>query len=174
MTKAQATQGYARIVGPHRYVLSRSWRKPEEPLVWVLWVMLNPSTANATEDDATIRRVTAFSKALGANQFVVVNLFAWRSKDPKELITMARLGVDIVGEHNDTYLQIYLDRKPARVVCGWGTKIPHVPGGIARAEAVLQQLRNAGATPETLKRTEEGYPGHPLYLPESSQLVPYG
>ena len=63
------------IISPcasYRYRLERSW---DDSLPWITWVMLNPSTADASVDDATIRRVVGFSRKFGAGAAWVVNLF---------------------------------------------------------------------------------------------------
>src|SRR5689334_20041621 len=64
--------------GLYRYRLTRRWG--DGPAL--LFVMLNPSTADATEDDPTIRRCTGFAKREGMPAIEVVNLFAWRATDP--------------------------------------------------------------------------------------------
>lgn len=69
----------------YRYVLGRSWAIPGEPEVPFNVVMLNPSTADAIQDDATIRKCKGFAKRFGCNGLLVRNLFALRAKDPKEL-----------------------------------------------------------------------------------------
>lgn len=84
----------------YRYWLLRGW---DPALPAVLWVMLNPSTADATKDDATIRRCIKFSRRWGFGTMIVANLFAYRATDPKEL---HRVGlVESVGPDNWTWLR---------------------------------------------------------------------
>jgi len=166
-----AVTGYAKMSGPYRYVLSRSWRREGEPVRFALWVMLNPSTANGTEDDPTIRKVVKFSRSWGMNQAVVVNLFAWRSKSPSELRDMARMGTDVVGPFNETYLTDWLGRKPDKVICAWGTNVDSIPRGYDVASKVLTLIGLNDLKAEALRITDQGHPQHPLYLPANSPLV---
>src|SRR5687768_14824465 len=68
--------------GTYRYNLTRLW---DARLIRVCWVMLNPSTADQHEDDATIRRCIGFSRSWGAGALTVVNLFAFRATQPRDL-----------------------------------------------------------------------------------------
>src|SRR5690554_6900188 len=85
----------------YRYTLTRSdygdapWLSMHEPRL--LWIMLNPSTADETADDPTIRRVKAFTRRLGYSGLTVVNLYAMRSTDPRGLWAAA----DPIGPDND-------------------------------------------------------------------------
>jgi hypothetical protein len=99
--------------GEYRYELRRTWGADDEPLV--CWVMLNPSTADADQDDPTIRRCISFSNRWGFGRLVVVNLFARRATDPKELLH----GGDPVGSANDaSTLAAALEAD--RVIAAWG------------------------------------------------------
>ena len=70
----------------YRYVLTREARYGSIPCSRLMWLMLNPSTADARADDATIRRCRGFSQALGyGGAFMVGNLFALRATDPRAL-----------------------------------------------------------------------------------------
>lgn len=140
----------------------------------VAWIMLNPSTADASEDDPTIRKVRGFSSRWGFEHVIVVNLFAWRATDPREMIEVAsnyrariagRDGAyarcpDPVGPDNDQYI----DRAAAEaelVVCGWGANARKADR--LRVGAVLERLDRSKL--HTLKLTAAGDPGHPLMLP---------
>ena len=74
----------------HRYSLTR--RCGNGPRV-CCWIMLNPSTADATTDDPTIRRCVRFTQAWGYNALTVVNLYAWRATDPADLRNAQRAGL---------------------------------------------------------------------------------
>src|SRR5262245_19133112 len=83
--------------GLYRYWLTRTW---DNSLRRVCWVMLNPSTADAEQDDPTIRRCVGFARSWGAGGIIVVNLFAFRASDPKALLRAA----DPVGPDNDGHI----------------------------------------------------------------------
>lgn len=147
--------------GAYRYWLSREWDSTRQHL---LFVMLNPSTADALIDDATIRRCVAFARANGFGGLEVVNLFAYRATDPKEL----RRVPDPVGPVNDTHIAAAAARAGA-VCVGWGAS----PAVDDRSQVVLPILRAAGHEPQCLHITRSGYPGHPLYLAKKKRLRPY-
>lgn len=82
--------------GTYRYWLCREWSPGLDSLVWL---MLNPSTADATQDDPTIRRCMGFARRWGYGGITVVNLYAYRATNPRDLLTAA----DPVGPENDRY-----------------------------------------------------------------------
>jgi hypothetical protein len=98
--------------GTYRYLLRRTW---DAKLPRALIVMLNPSTADAEIDDATIRSCIRLCKALGYGSFEVVNLFALRATDPDELAKAA----DPVGPGNDSSIERAIGRCDI-AVCAWG------------------------------------------------------
>ncbi len=148
--------------GLYRYRLSRTWDENADPVVFV---MLNPSTADASEDDPTIRRCVGFARAWGAGGVVVVNLFAWRATDPRGLFFTD----DPVGLAND--VEIADACMGRRVIAAWGATLPKLKERPAR---VLNILRRVAASVECLRRTKDGHPGHPLYVPASAVPVPFG
>lgn len=147
--------------GRFRYLLSRTW---DNALPVLLFVMLNPSTADALADDATIRRCSAFGRAHGFGGIEVVNLFAFRATAPADL---RRAGWPI-GPENDTHIAAAAAR--AQVVCvAWGA----VKEANERVQVVMPILRRAGRLPHCLHVTRSGYPGHPLYLASLKRLHEY-
>jgi hypothetical protein len=122
----------------------------------VNFVMLNPSTADASTDDPTIRRCLGFAKSWGFGGLVVTNLFAFRATDPKELYRTP----EAVGPLNDEYIVRWAGGADL-VIAAWGTL------GVMRGRgaAVLARLRQSGIAVHAIKRTSGGYPSHPLYLP---------
>src|SRR6266404_7428098 len=68
--------------GRYRYLLWRTLRQRDVSAGSIVWLMLNPSTADASSDDPTIRRCLGFTRAWGYRRLLVVNLFAWRTGDP--------------------------------------------------------------------------------------------
>ena len=142
-----------------RYVLRRRW-SAAPPIAFIL---LNPSTADETKDDPTIRRCIGFARSWRAGGLVLGNLFALRSTDPRAL----RSHPDPVGPGNDSALLAIVDEvgRDGTVICGWG-----VHGTLMdRGEKVRASLRDWGCTPRALAMTATGEPGHPLYLPGGSE-----
>ena len=140
--------------GYYRYDLRRSWGAPEAPQI--CWVMLNPSTADATQDDPTIRRCVGFSKAWGFGSLIVVNLFALRATDPKDLLTSV---VSPIGPENDACIERAV-RNAECVMAAWGTK-----GTFRNRDGLVTDLIvNAGRNIHCLDRTKGGHPKHPLYV----------
>lgn len=164
LTNPTPYRGHAVVTGPYRYVLTRSWGGDPRELVWI---MLNPSVADAAADDPTIRRVRSFSQAAGFQGFSVVNLYATISTIPTCLWEMRRAG-DIIGPHNDLYIHDAV-RLARQAVCAWGALAsPHMR---ARASEVLRLI--GPATLHCLGTTKAGHPRHPLYVRGNQPLVPF-
>lgn len=144
--------------GRYRYRLARRWG----PGPAVAFVMLNPSSADGIRDDATIRRCIGFARRWGYGAVEVLNLFGYRTADPRELAGAP----DPVGPRNDRYLERDL-RRAAAVVCAWGA----APLARTRTDVALALLRGRGAY--CLGLTRGGMPRHPLYLRASTHLVPF-
>ena len=125
------------------------------------FIMLNPSTADAEEDDPTIRRCMNFAWSWGFNNLLVLNLFAYRATSPKDL----KIASDPVGPNNKHYFKISSEVESDRVICAWGAH------GSYRGQdkTVLGWLFDLGVTPMALKLTKCGHPGHPLYLPKTAK-----
>jgi hypothetical protein len=158
------------ICQQYRYHL---WRRAPEAKNRVLFVMLNPSVADAVDDDPTIGRCLGYAKAWGHDGLDVVNLFAWRATDPKEL---PKVG-DPVGPRNTDYL-FQLARECMLVVCAWGDG-PAVPSRsevgkrwAALFEAQQKLALHLVGAPMCFGTTKSGRPLHPLYLKKELQLVP--
>jgi hypothetical protein len=144
----------------YRYMLWRRWGPNPENMI--TWVMLNPSTADATEDDPTIRRIVGFSRREGFDAARVVNLFALRATDPNELTAAA----DPVGPDNDAQIIASVAMSGGRAIVAWGAH----RFAVARAiEVADNQLR--GADLRCLGLTNKGYPRHPLYMPGEAPLI---
>jgi hypothetical protein len=145
--------------GRYRYELSRIWdhSKVVRPSI-INFCMLNPSTADATQDDATIRRCIGYAKGWGYGGLVVTNLYAFRATDPKDL--WAARHHERVGPDNDRTL-LEVATKADLVICAWG--VHGTRDG--RGSAVRRMLRDAGVPTYRLALTGKGEPAHPLYLP---------
>lgn len=145
----------------YRYTLERWWIP--DPRRWVLWVMLNPSTATAHTNDPTIGRCVAFSKAWGYDGLLVGNMFAYRATDPAQL----RVACDPVGPDNQAWLQ-WMAARAELVVCAWGTRGPVTP------RMCRDMMLDTGRVPaKCLGLTKNGMPKHPLYLAADTHLTDY-
>ena len=138
----------------YRYALRRIWSSG--PVM--SFVMLNPSIANETENDPTIRRCMAFARAAGCAGLAVVNLYAWRSTVPGGLRTAA----DPVGPDNHRWLACAL-AQPGPLVAAWGA--------LAERRRVSEVLELVGRRElQCLGVTAHGQPRHPLYVRADTPL----
>lgn len=153
----------------YRYVLSRAipsnfdrstrWRKP------IAFLMLNPSTATAMENDPTIRRCIGFAEREGYNRLYIVNLFGMRATDPKDLAS----AYDPVGPANDDKVHeiitsVNYDGGP--IIAAWGAN----PVAEERAEQLLEHIN---APLHCLGLTKKGAPRHPLYISSKQPFTLY-
>lgn len=146
----------------YRYRLSRIW---EPALGLVNFIMLNPSTADAEQNDPTINRCLGYAESWGYGGLIVTNLFAFRATNPSDMV----LAKEPIGNPaNDEYiLQVAAECK--LIVCGWGEVGCHQN----RSEIVRKRLVDAGHKPHVLKFNKSGQPTHPLYLLGSYQPKPW-
>jgi hypothetical protein len=144
--------------GRYRYRLERRWA----PGPALLWVMLNPSTADAEQDDATIRRVVGFTRREGFAAAVVCNLFGLRATNPDAIDDC---GFNPVGPDNDWHIMREAC-EAARVVVAWGGRLlPDRPGRVVKLLAPRELW--------CLGTTAAGHPRHPLYVRGDQPLVPW-
>lgn len=157
----------------YRYTLWRIWgvgslpliklgeRKPDE--AYVNFICLNPSTADETLDDPTVRRCIDYAKRWGYGAMCVTNIFALRATDPKVM----KSHPEPVGMANIILIE-NVAKEADEIVCGWGDHGLHRE----RGDHVELMLRNAGLTSKlhALQLNSSGQPSHPLYL--KSSLVP--
>lgn len=155
--------------GMFRYRLSRQWRFGS-CIERVLWIMLNPSTADAEVDDPTIRRIIRYSKDWGYGALDVVNLFALRCTNPKEL-KLPRIPpyeCDVHGPIGcDNKKHVYkslIDPRVTLVMGAWGNGGAYRQRGRWMRHFVGEQNREL----YTLGHTNAGEPLHPLYQPSSA------
>jgi len=150
--------------GRFRYLLTRRLASVDGPAV--TFIMLNPSTADAANDDPTIRRCMAYALRWGRRSLCVVNLFALRSTSPREISECAAAGVDPRGPDNMLYVRRACST--GEVVCAWGNR-----GAFEHTGArMIEWLRDEGVKPLALRMTKAGHPAHPLYLPGDLQPLP--
>lgn len=144
--------------GAFRYHLSRYWDPTVDGTGFVLWVMLNPSTADAERLDPTLRKCQGFSLRWGAAGFEVVNAYAYRATDPRNL---ERAGFPI-GPENDAW--IFRRAVAAEtVILGWGARIQ--PARQAALLDLIRMARDGKSPPRALGFAGSGQPRHPLYMP---------
>lgn len=141
----------------YRYVLTRIW---DETKPTVVFIGLNPSTADEEADDKTIRKCIGYAKRWGYGKLIMANLFAFRSTDPSLLKRVE----DPVGPDNDSYIQKCVSESNLVIAC-WGNH-----GKLLNRDKVLMDsLPNLVC----LKRNKNGTPHHPLYLSKDITPVPY-
>jgi len=147
----------------YRYVLWRIW---DEAAPRLLFVGLNPSTADDQTDDPTVRRMMGFAKREDMGGIYVCNLFALRATDPRAL----RRVRDPVGKKNYAFLR-EKGAEASRIVCCWGCH-----GTFKEQDRKITKLLREQFADKLfcLGTTKKGHPKHPLYLNSASPLVPFG
>ena len=144
----------------YRYSLWRAWSTYHPRIAFVL---LNPSTADEERNDPTIRRCIGFARAWNFGSMEVVNLFAYRATNARELLKID----DPVGEENNYYL-IQAVERCSSVVVGWGTW-----GTLLARDLQVLSLIAGRKDVHCLGITKNGQPRHPLYLKGNTSLVPF-
>ena len=141
----------------YRYSLSRIWDKQKK---FVLFIGLNPSTADEEMDDPTIRRCSGYAQKWGYGGFMMVNLFAYRTTLPSNLKKVKYP----VGSENDKYI-VKLSKKADITVAAWGNN-----GNLySRDKQILSLVPNLMC----LKINKSGQPAHPLYLKKDLKLTKF-
>lgn len=137
-----------------RYTLERYWDKSKP---FVLFILLNPSTADEMQDDPTNRRGISFAKDWGYGGVIFCNLFAFRTAYPAEL----RKAVDDKNVMLNNYRHVlYMAKKAGIVICAWGINGKHLD----RGKYMLDLLSDRDIETYHMGLTKDGYPKHILYL----------
>ncbi len=158
--------------GRYRWWLVRHWQVERSA---VLFLGLNPSTANGARDDPTLRRLCDLANRWGHGRLLVLNLFARVATEPAVL----RRVDQPVGAHSDAWLATALGwlaalpwdpaGPPPRVWVGWGNR-----GGLhGRNQQVLDGLRSWEGEVVCLGVTRKGQPRHPLYVRANQPPLPF-
>jgi hypothetical protein len=146
----------------YRYLLTR---RLGPGLRTATFIMLNPSTADATHDDPTIRRCLGFARRWHCDRVAVLNLFAVRATEPADM----KLADDPVGPDNRAWFDKTLRATvTGPVVCAWGIHGQYMGQDVA----VLGWLSRYRIKPLALGVTRENHPRHPLYVCYSARLMP--
>lgn len=148
----------------YRYQLKRIWEENKEIVTFIL---LNPSTADKHTDDNTIQNCVRLAKHNGSGGFNVVNLFAYRATNPKDLIGYEK---DILtGQENDKYI-LNSANKTNKIVLGWGNAVKEIEKvrDYNRDKEVVQLLDKNGYKVYCADLTVKGCPKHPLYISSKS------
>ena len=144
-----------------RYALWRFWEPSGDKL---FFLGLNPSTANDIKDDPTIRRLIGFAKSWGFGGLFAGNLFSLVSADPANLWFTP--SPEQPNGPNDSAIK-RMRELSTKVMVGWGNE------GRNAGTRPGEVLALIGQPVFCIKTTKAGEPGHPLYMPLSSQLQPY-
>jgi hypothetical protein len=162
-SEARARQSYLESsahfsrCGCYRYALMRRIGPGERV---ILFIGLNPSTADTTQDDPTIRRFVGFARRMCYDVVWVANLFAWRATDPTQLKRVS----NPVGPRNGIWLH-KLVKTADTLVAAWGN-------GAALSNRPTEVLQRFGPM-HCFGQTALGHPRHPLYLPGTTSLVQF-
>lgn len=155
--------------GEYRYTLWRKGLLDDDPGAYAQFydkyaqfICLNPSTASEHEDDPTVKRCWQRARRMGYGAFVMTNLFAYRATDPKRM----KLAEEPIGEWNDEWLS-NLAFEAGLIILAWGCDGRY----LERDKEVLRLLEPHIDKMMCLKLTQDGYPCHPLYLPDKLKPI---
>jgi hypothetical protein len=141
----------------HRYALYRIWDE-SKPLI--MFIGLNPSTADEKKDDPTIKRCVAFAKHWGYGGLIMANIFAYRATDPRKM----KKAADPVGPDNDKWIR-KLAKKADKVVGVWGNHGTHQNRGADVVEMFPRLF--------CIAKNKSGTPAHPLYKKMTNGPMPF-
>jgi hypothetical protein len=148
----------------YRYVLRHQCddTKPIASPKRIAWIGLNPSTADELSLDRTLAAICRYSRRWGFSEVVMLNLFAFRATDPRDL----KRAEDPIGPDNDHHLLTEV-RKVQRVIACWGGH-----GRFLGRDRDVSDL--LGVSFGCLLKNRTGTPHHPLYLKSSIKPKPFG
>lgn len=146
----------------HRYILKRIW---DQALPRLVVIGLNPSTADETQDDPTIRKCIKFARREGLGGLLMLNLFSWRATDPKELKKFTYH--DLRTPENNTRLRQICEEESQRgsVILGaWGND------GKLFGQGSYMKILLSHIPLKCLDHNASGHPKHPLYVRDDQQF----
>jgi hypothetical protein len=152
--------------GKYRYRLGRVLPSVIPGIRTVAFIMVNPSTADAEQDDPTIRRCLGFARKNQYTSLLVGNLFAYRATDVRELAKVR----DPVGPENQTYLNRIFGEADL-VIAAWGP-VTKLPKELRLHWTYVHDLAKRADKPlHCIGTTNSGHPRHPLYTPGDTPLT---
>jgi len=147
----------------HRYDLWRVWERGSREIVFI---GLNPSTADESKNDPTIRKCCNFAKLWRYNKMHMLNIFAHRATMPLNM----KIAEDPIGPANNEYILRVVEQSQKRrgnmVVLCWGSN-----GEFMGRGREVYELVNGLCVPKCINICSNGEPGHPLYLPYETNVV---
>lgn len=150
-----------------RYALWRHWDWQGHGNCLMV-VGLNPSTADETKDDPTIRRCIGFAKQWGLGGLYMLNMFAFRATDPAAMVQAA----DPVGPANDEAFGWYRTRVGV-VLAAWGSLATRYRPRVQWQSRIARVRECIGKPLFCLGTTADGSPRHPLYVAKTVERVLY-
>lgn len=144
----------------YRYVLQRTW---DTQLPSIMFLMMNPSTADIEVDDPTVARCQSFARRWGGGTLYVTNTFAYRATNQLDLLAAS----DPVGPENDRYI-LATARRVTKIIVAYGQ-----PHKVLRQRGldVCSLLRHQGHELHALQLNADGSPRHPLYI--KGEVTPF-
>jgi len=157
------------IISPNKKYRYKLWRIWDENKPQLLFIMLNPSTADESEDDPTITRCIGFAKLHGYGSVYVANLYAYRATDPDELIKQSKF-TNIIGPDNFGHIKD-LSEKCRAVIFAWGANA--TKSNLKNYKSYVRKVVNFLPEASCFGKTQSGHPKHPLYLKYETELEPF-
>jgi hypothetical protein len=152
--------------GKYRYTLERVWDRSKPTCTFI---GLNPSTADCSQDDATIRRCVAFAKSWGCGKLIMVNLWPYRATQPAQMLRNFDSGDDSWADVFDRNMEVVLDAvmESEYSIAVWGNH------GAKIEDTLMILERSVRFGLHHLARNKSGQPSHPLYLSADLRPKPF-
>lgn len=147
--------------GQYRYWLLRQWKQNSDN--FINFVMLNPSKADAKNDDPTVRCCIRFAKNFKFDGMYITNLFAFITKDPNELKKQS----EPIGKENNKYLREKANISN-KVVIAWSNH-----GSFMNRDKEVISILNQEKTIYCLGKNRPGQPTHPSRLKSNAKLIKF-
>lgn len=152
--------------GLHRFRLDRQIGTGQ---IKFMFIGVNPSTADATVNDQTVKKWVGFSSQWGAEKFSVANLFTWRATDVKQLNKYHEINREF---HSDFHMKMMLSESDVIVPC-WGRRDKIADRHRSRIDVVKKMILEVNKPVKCFGLTKNGDPKHPLMLPYSTELMDF-